>query len=537
MLSDEVAEILKESDGLSIEEIASELFGTASADPRNVNLVRRTLFAGHRRYKRPENGSDRWMLIEYDTGREFAELSREKGAAGADKSRRIDLVQARSRLGKPYQWQLEALQSWELNGRRGVVEAVTGSGKTMVGILAIFEALESSSKVHVVVPTIDLQRQWFDRLHKALPSQIAIGRRGGGFSSEFSAVDVLISVVNSSRGEFLDFTPIDGGLLIADECHRYASAENSAVLSEKFAWRLGLTATFRRQDNAHNKYLVPYFENICYSLNYEDAHDSQVIADYGAVFLGVNLTGYEMAEYQQLSDDIGTYLAAFRRLTKDDFHDYFALIEALLDAASGKFVGVDQKCEDIARLLLGHMRKRRRLLEFASAKIGVLPMLGQEILASNGTIVFTQSIEVAVKAAQQLNEIGIKSSALHSKIHRDIRRFQMQEFAEKKIKAIIAPKILDEGIDFPDADLAIVLAASSTRRQMVQRMGRVLRPKSGGDLARFVVVFASDTVEDPMFGGHNEFINDLRSGASVSELVESHEIGRVLEILKSIRIS
>jgi superfamily II DNA or RNA helicase len=113
----------------------------------------------------------------------------------------------------------------------------------------------------------------------------------------------------------------------------------------------------------------------------------------------------------------------------------------------------------------------------------------------------------------------------------------MQEFAEKRIKAIVAPKILDEGIDFPDADLAIVLAASSTRRQMVQRMGRVLRPKSGGKLARFVVVFASNTVEDPMFGGHSEFINDLRSGASVSELVESHEIDRVLEILKSIRIS
>lgn len=530
-----MVQILKGSDGLSIEEIASELFGAAPVDRRYVDLVSRALFAGHGRYQRSGEGSGRWLLAGNNPNQDSLKVKEKPETTAFENLRSINLGRARESLIKPYRWQLEALQSWKGNGRRGVVEAVTGSGKTMVGILAMFEVLEDFHKVLIIVPTIDLQRQWFDRLHQVLPSQIAIGRRGGGFSSEFSSVDVLISVVNSSRGEFLDLIPAGSTLLIADECHRYASIENSAVLSDRFAWRLGLTATFRRQDNAHNKYLVPYFERICYSLNYDHAHDDQVIADYGAVFLGVNLTGLEMAEYQRLSEEIGTLLTSFRRLLKFDCADYFALIETLLDAASGRLAGVDPKCEDIARLTLSHMRKRRRLLEFASAKIDVLPMLGQEILASDGTIVFTQSIEVAGKVAQQLNQIGIKANALHSRIHKDLRRFQIQQFAEKKTKVIVAPKILDEGIDFPDADFAIVLAASSTRRQMVQRLGRILRPKRDWKLARFVVVFAADTVEDPTYGGHSEFINDLRSGAHLSEIVEPHELPRALEILKSFR--
>jgi len=57
--------------------------------------------------------------------------------------------------------------------------------------------------------------------------------------------------------------------------------------------------------------------------------------------------------------------------------------------------------------------------------------------------------------------------------------------------------VLDEGIDVPDANLGIVMSASRTRRQMIQRMGRILRRKRPGVAARFVIMFAKDTLEDP----------------------------------------
>lgn len=72
-----------------------------------------------------------------------------------------------------------------------------------------------------------------------------------------------------------------------------------------------------------------------------------------------------------------------------------------------------------------------------------------------------------------------------------------------------APQVLDEGIDVPAADLAVILATSRSRRQMVQRMGRVLRPKPDGRRARFAVIHVEGTVEDPALGAHEGFLDEV----------------------------
>jgi len=68
---------------------------------------------------------------------------------------------------------------------------------------------------------------------------------------------------------------------------------------------------------------------------------------------------------------------------------------------------------------------------------------------------------------------------------------------------------LEEGVDVPDADLAIIVAASKQRRQMIQRMGRVMRQKADGRDARFVILYVEDTDEDPRLGAHELFVNEL----------------------------
>ncbi|MCU0274364.1 MAG: hypothetical protein MUE34_14125 [Acidimicrobiales bacterium] len=73
----------------------------------------------------------------------------------------------------------------------------------------------------------------------------------------------------------------------------------------------------------------------------------------------------------------------------------------------------------------------------------------------------------------------------------------LDDLRDRTLDVVAAPRVLDEGIDVPDANLGIVLGASRTRRQMIQRMGRILRRKRPGVGARFVIVFAKDTVEDP----------------------------------------
>jgi superfamily II DNA or RNA helicase len=77
----------------------------------------------------------------------------------------------------------------------------------------------------------------------------------------------------------------------------------------------------------------------------------------------------------------------------------------------------------------------------------------------------------------------------------------------------VAPRVLDEGIDVPAADVALVLAAFRTRRQMVQRLGRVLRLKDDGGEARLVLAVAEGTAEDPDHGGHDGFLAEVRGVA------------------------
>src|SRR4051812_48400562 len=117
-----------------------------------------------------------------------------------------------------YRWQLDALVSWLRCGRRGVIEAVTGSGKTDVAIAAVSDALRRGRFVLVVVPSRVLMEQWYGRLRAALPPA-RIGRRGDSGGDSPDSCDVLIATRHSPAA----YKPIPptarGGLLIADECH------------------------------------------------------------------------------------------------------------------------------------------------------------------------------------------------------------------------------------------------------------------------------------------------------------------------------
>ena len=139
-----------------------------------------------------------------------------------------------------YQWQHEALSAWAESGCRGVVEAVTGTGKTLVGIAAAADALRDGGKVQVLVPTVELLRQWCRTLRKNLPGR-RIGELGDGSDGGLPTSDVLVSVVNSARRYSPQHVPRNS-LLVGDECHRYGSDSNAKALNPKFDRRLGLSA-------------------------------------------------------------------------------------------------------------------------------------------------------------------------------------------------------------------------------------------------------------------------------------------------------
>src|SRR6188508_704192 len=117
-----------------------------------------------------------------------------------------------------YRWQLDALVHWLRCGRRGVIEAVTGSGKTDVAIAAAADALRRGRFVLVLVPSRVLMEQWHGRLRTALPDA-RIGRLGDEGKDTPDTCDVLVATRHSAAA-YKPLPPTtDGGLLIADECH------------------------------------------------------------------------------------------------------------------------------------------------------------------------------------------------------------------------------------------------------------------------------------------------------------------------------
>jgi superfamily II DNA or RNA helicase len=85
----------------------------------------------------------------------------------------------------------------------------------------------------------------------------------------------------------------------------------------------------------------------------------------------------------------------------------------------------------------------------------------------------------------------------------------LRRFAEGDLQVISAPRVLDEGVDVPEADLAVIIGASRSRRQMIQRMGRVLRRKPDHRRARFAVLYVESTIEDPAQGAQETFLEEI----------------------------
>src|SRR5687767_8118028 len=59
------------------------------------------------------------------------------------------------------------------------------------------------------------------------------------------------------------------------------------------------------------------------------------------------------------------------------------------------------------------------------------------------------------------------------------RRQALERFRSGRYTKLVTGRVLNEGVDVPDANVAIVLSGTATRREYVQRLGRVLRPKTG----------------------------------------------------------
>lgn len=426
-----------------------------------------------------------------------------------------------------YAWQQEALKAWHSNARRGVVEAVTGAGKTRVGIAAAFEAIRQGIKVLILVPTAELQRQWLSSLKRDLPAARR-GALGDGRTDTLDDVDVLVAIVHSASNR-MTLRSHKAGLIIADECHRYAAPMFTGALQEGYAWRLGLTATYERADGEHENLLTPYFGGVVYNLWYDRALADEVIAPFDIALVGVELTPSEQVNYDDLSNtmsETSRHLESYAGIPRRPFHRFVAAVASLAASES------PSREATLSRKYMRAMASRLTLLADAKTKYHALAAIKEIVDSSNGTLVFTQTQDSAKRAQELYTALGSTASALFSGMAKEDRRQGMDDFRSGASQILAAPRLLDEGIDVPEADLGIIVAANRSQRQMVQRLGRVIRKKANNRAGRLVVLYSKGTVEDPDIQGE-EFLGKVLPFADHVEFFDiKHELDQLKDFLR-----
>lgn len=406
-------------------------------------------------------------------------------------------------------WQKDVLDAWLAEERRGIIEAVSAQGRGVVGVLAAWDALTRGEKVLVLVPTSDLLDQWFSTLELHLPG-LSIGRRDLTTAHTFDECDVLVSLVSAAFGQQL-LADDQAGLVIADEVHKYGSARPAETLRAGFAARLGLTSAMERQDPGFDEILRPYFGAVLDGCDLRRGRKDGVLAPFRLGYVAVDLDADEQAEHDALSAQISELA---ERLTEQGCTPHRFVEDVIRVQNSWRENAV---AAADASAYLRAVSTRRDLLATSSAKVGAVATLAPMLARTSHALVFTHTKDGADAAAASLRAAGVPAAWLHNGLEPEVRRNTLRDLRADRLRVLTAPKVLDEGLDLPTVDAVVVLAASRSYRQLVQRVSAVLPTTEADRLPVVLVVHARGTVD-----ADDGFVADL---AAVATEVRTFDVG------------
>ncbi len=352
---------------------------------------------------------------------------------------------------RPYQE--EAIAAWERNNGRGIIVLPTGAGKTVVAISALARL---GLRALIVVPTIDLLHQWRTALAEHLGCPLsAIGMIGGG---KRTFRDLTVITYDSAA------TPrrhLDGyGLLIVDEVHHLPAPAYRTIAAKVDApFRLGLSATPERSDRRH--WLLPDLVGpVVYRRTAAELARAAYIAEYEEKRIFVDLTADERLRYEQCMASYRLYLATHRAALggRPD-----AMFPALIQRAGR---------DPAARAALRAHHEARMIALNARSKVEVVAGLLQRH-QHDKVLMFAEFTAMVDLLSEELllPPITYRTSLAE-------RRLILESYRAGELTKLVTGRVLNEGVDVPDANVAIVVSGSSATREYIQRLGRILHPKT-----------------------------------------------------------
>lgn len=355
-------------------------------------------------------------------------------------------------------YQAQALAAWERAERWGTLVLPTGSGKTLVAIEAIFRL---NVPALVVVPTLDLMEQWAAKLENELGAKVGIF--GGGHHG----IEALTVATYDSAYLRAEQLGNKYPLLVFDEVHHLPAPRYSSI-AEFFAspYRMGLTATYEREDGLHLG-LPRLVGDKVYEVAVRELAGKH-LADYDLRTIKTELTAEEQKEYERCTRVYRGYLSrrGISLRTPADFRRFVIL--------SGR----DPRAREA---LLARHRARAIALN-SRAKIEVLRGLLREHVKDR-VLIFTEHNELVRRISK-----AFLLPAITHRTSKEERRHNLARFREGTYKVIVTSKVLDEGIDVPEANVGIILSGTGSTREFRQRLGRLLRKKRGKRAVLYEIV-------------------------------------------------
>lgn len=397
---------------------------------------------------------------------------------------------------EPRQWQQQALVQW-LKSRRGVASVVTGGGKTIFAFLCVREFWKEhqDGRIIILVPTITLLDQWYVSLQEdfAMPAEAIACFSSQEKSNKPSVVNVL--VINSGRHLVRKLARGREVFLIVDECHHAGSPQNAKALQGTFAAALGLSATPQREyDQGFEEHVVPVLGPVIFEYGYPQARADGVVAPFDLLNVQVDLLPQEQEEYDRLTRRAAVLMQQAR-------------------SDKGK-VGVKEKLRRVLQM---------RSAVSATAKMR-LPVAAKIVEQNRGerTIVFHERVDSAKALFDVLHQRNHSVCLYHSKIAPEVRRDNLRLFRRGVFDVLISCRALDEGMNVPETVVAVIASSTASKRQRIQRLGRVLRPAKGKEKALVYTLYATKQEQSRLLKESAK----MDGVADMAWLVSSRDSGR-----------
>lgn len=396
-----------------------------------------------------------------------------------------------SKTPRPHQ--VNALETWVKNNRRGILEHATGSGKTFTAMCAIHDAFRRNEVVLVLVPSRDLLKQWDRELRDTLledkiyyllcgdnnnewkkPGTLSSWTSDGGSTHRIilATMDTACSedfVKNVSQGKHL--------FVVVDEVHRLGSPRRRNALNIDAGARLGLSATPRRYgDPEGTAVLFDYFGGLVpppYTL--DDAIKSGVLTKYFYNPLTITLTQKEQEEWNDVTKQISQLMARMKSNGNAD-------------------ISITSNTR-LKQLLIN----RARIVKNASGKVPLaINLLLREYVGGQSWIIYCDNITQLKKVLNGAIDAGFDAFEYYADMEGD--RDETLRYFAKNGGVLVSIKCLDEGVDIPSTTHALILASSQNPREFIQRRGRILRNSPGKLFAHLydaITVPVVETEETP----------------------------------------